>query len=1503
MALIWLASTSTLVAAPLLPPTASQLAYQEALYQYYLGDYGAALGTLLVAESRLESGAAQPGAAPAATAVARPLLKAGLSLAYGMPRTAQPLLTSLLKVPAQKDMASYFLALLAYQQADYGLASEYLQQLSEQAHLPLEDTPPALLRADIALREANPGQASQMLEQLHARSNGYLLTALNIANHFSRQGDYASASDYYQQVSLAGTEVSPWFGMSWQRAAGQQASPEPTQLRHKGLLAAGYSALEAGEPLAAQRWLQQLPNTSPLALQGLLGQGWSYYQQGHYSAALAAWQDVERLSADAAQTRQQSQIVEASLGVAVALEQLHQQQAALDQYQALAIRLEVRLAEIEQLLQTPVLLPARADFSWQTSQAFQADTARRLALQQLASQSRSWLAKLDVYAAALAAKAARRRLQPAAVFETNSGAALRALQTQQHQAHAWLADVEQRRDYVALLSAAEQKISKRIERARNNLALLQDCAAHTAAVPACAAPALAAAADRLQRYTGIQLWQASQSWHESLWQRQKQQAEIDQALASATAARLRVTSLLRDDHDINPLEARIVALQDQLQQQLQRLNGAMLELDRRLLASQRLALGEQQRLAKSQIAQVQLAIARLYDPSNAQAASTTDWRVAEQGYLRALAVVDNAADQQQIRLRLANLQRDQAEQQVWQGAQDDRSQASLQQAIGHYEDLLAAAGQAGATVNGAEILYQLARSYDLAGDSDKAAARLAQLLADYPDAPLVIEAHFRLAEFDYISGDYSSAAAHYAQVVSAAVVPVFATNARYMYGWSLFKLNDYPGALTAFMAVLDSLPGFAQLADLPPTSRRLGEDTLRVMSIAFSYLDGGSSISNVLAIAGVRPYAALLYQQLADFYQEKARFDDSVASLRAFLTAYPDDVRGPGLQASIIALYTKAGFSDLLAAEQSRYVAAYGRQSDFWAQHRHDNQVYSAEMLLTLQSSLTALADAAHARTQAQPKDAVLQQLAAQRYTDYVQTFSDAPAAGRYWFLLAEVRLASGDRLAAEQAYATVAYDRHDPQFGADAGYNHWLLATTADAAEQGARATRFNASYANDERLLPMLAESARALLAAADMLPAAALAQQLLASPQVLPPALAAVAHQVLARSYFAQQQFAFAEAEFRQLLAIAPGDRDTAEADVRQWLATSIYQQGLQARDNQQIDEAIDHLLRVAQVAPQTKIHRTADYEAALLAVDAKRWQQAESLLLAYQQGWPADDLLTDVDVMLVSAYEGQQRWSDAVTVLVRMAGAETNQQVQASHWWLAAEYAVRAGDLAAAVNSYRYYANHFAEPAARQLEAQYQLTRLYTELEIPSKADYWRRSIIQANAAAGAQASVRSRYLAAEAAMVFAESEFTAFAKLPLTLPLARSLPRKQAALSRALAAYQGVQGLGVAEFQSQANFRIGAIYQQLARDLLASTRPPDLDADALMAYDLLLEEQAYPFEELAIELHAANAQQSWDAKYDRWIAQSYVALAQLLPARYNKTERVVESADDSADDSD
>jgi hypothetical protein len=110
------------------------------------------------------------------------------------------------------------------------------------------------------------------------------------------------------------------------------------------------------------------------------------------------------------------------------------------------------------------------------------------------------------------------------------------------------------------------------------------------------------------------------------------------------------------------------------------------------------------------------------------------------------------------------------------------------------------------------------------------------------------------------------------------------------------------------------------------------------------------------------------------------------------------------------------------------------------------------------------------------------------------------------------------------------------------------------------------------------------------------------------------------------------------------------------------------------------------------------------------------------------------------------------------------------------------------------------------------------------------------------------------------------------------------------MESALGAYSDAAGYEITEVKTVATFRIAQLYQQLSADLMDSERPAGLSVEELDQYEILLEEQAFPFEEKAIELFEVNVNRASDGIYDEWVANSYQQLAILMPARYAKFEK-------------
>jgi hypothetical protein len=80
-------------------------------------------------------------------------------------------------------------------------------------------------------------------------------------------------------------------------------------------------------------------------------------------------------------------------------------------------------------------------------------------------------------------------------------------------------------------------------------------------------------------------------------------------------------------------------------------------------------------------------------------------------------------------------------------------------------------------------------------------------------------------------------------------------------------------------------------------------------------------------------------------------------------------------------------------------------------------------------------------------------------------------------------------------------------------------------------------------------------------------------------------------------------------------------------------------------------------------------------------------------------------------------------------------------------------------------------------------------------------------------------------------------------------------------------------------------------------LRAAPVPGGLSAEDRNLYREIIEEQAQPFDELALELHQVNIDRAWAGRFNPWINRSFEAMRTLNPVRFDKTEQLASYGDE------
>ncbi|MGM9488682.1 tetratricopeptide repeat protein [Ideonella sp. YS5] len=904
-------------------------------------------------------------------------------------------------------------------------------------------------------------------------------------------------------------------------------------------------------------------------------------------------------------------------------------------------------------------------------------------------------------------------------------------------------------------------------------------------------------------------------------------------------------------------------------------------------------------------------------PDNAIA---RDEEQAIEAYRRFLAAAPKAPQRPQAMRRLGDLAMEAADAKAANPAVNAPAGATdpdYKAAIERYQDYLKAYP---ADPGNDRVYYQLARAYEQGGQLEVALATLDKLVKDYPNTRYLDEVQFRRGELLFTARNYPAAEGAYG-IVLKQPESVYRERALYMHGWSVFKQGRLEDALTSFFGVLDlkaePLKSDAELAEvegLTRADRELVEDTFRVSSLSLENLKGAESIPAYVTSDARRGYEFRVYEQLAALYLKQERPKDAADTLNAFARRQPLHAQAPLMQARVIEIHEKAGFDSLAVEAKKEYVARYGAESDF----RRANPAGWERAQPLVKTHLTELATRYHASAQKTHASADVQE-AVRWYRALLKAFPDDADAARSHFLLAELLFEDKQFAPAAAEYEIAAYNFPPHANSADAGYAALLAyaeqdkraraeGRTADlAALQRASVEsglRFAAANAQDKRAAPVLTDAADKLYALGEGERAAQVAQQVLSLQPPAAPALRRVAWTVVAHTSFEAGAFDTAEKAYTEVLALTP-EKDATRADLNERLAASIYKQGEKARTAGQTKDAAAHFARVAAAAPDSSVRSTAQYDAAASLIALKDWPGATRLLEDFRQRFPKHQLADEVTAKLALAYTEQGQWSAAAAEYERVAVAQKDPELARSAQWQAAEMYDKAAQggspsaRTASAKAYERYLRQYPAPLEPAVEARARLARLAEAEGNAARVLALQKEIFQADQSGGSARTGRTKTLGAMAALALAEPARASYAQVKLVEPLQKQLKLKKEKLEETLKAYSVAADYGVAEVVTASTFQIGALYQDFGKALIGSQRPKKLSKLELEQYNVLLEEQAFPFEEKAIELHELNAHRAADGLYDDWVKKSYGALRELRPGRWNKAERSVAGASPAA----
>jgi tetratricopeptide (TPR) repeat protein len=829
---------------------------------------------------------------------------------------------------------------------------------------------------------------------------------------------------------------------------------------------------------------------------------------------------------------------------------------------------------------------------------------------------------------------------------------------------------------------------------------------------------------------------------------------------------------------------------------------------------------------------------------------------------------------------------------------DDLERAGTREAIALYEKLL---NDYPLYERNDQVLYQMSRAYEELGQTGEAMAVMDRMVRDFPRSRYTDEVQFRRAEYFFTRRRYLDAENAYAGIVNTGVRSSFYELALYKLGWTFYKRELYEDALQRFLALMDHKVSVGY--DFEQTEneqeRKRTEDTFRVISLSFSNLGGAESMVEYFSRHEKRSYEDSVYGNLGEFYFDKRRYADAAAAYNAFVDRNPFHKAAPKFHMRVIEIHAAGGFPSLVLDSKKTFATTYGLQAEYW---KHFAPGDRPDVLGFLKTNLTDLANHYHASYQdphqAEDKPANFEE-ALHWYRGFLTSFPTDHESPVINYQLADLLRENRSFGAAAVEFEKTAYGYppHDNSsqaaYAAVFSYREQLGAARPEGVETVKRevvrsSLKFADAFPEHEKAAIVLGAAADDLYGMKEYEQALAAATRLIEAFPGTDGDVVRDAWLVVGHSSYELARHGEAESAYLKALALLPAEDTTRDALVNN-LAASIYKQGEQANAAQDYRAAADHFLRVGRTAPTSKIRPTAEYDAAAALIQLKDWGMAASVLAGFRTNFPENPLQPEVTKKIAYVYRENHQVSLAANEYERIEKESRDDEIRRDALLVAAELHEKDGNSVRALEVYRRYTGYFPQPVELNLETRNHIAEiLKAQNDRTSYLDELEK-IVAVDASAGSARTPRTRYLAAQAALVLAEREYDAFAAVDLVQPFEVNLRKKRDLMKTATQKFNQLVDYEIGDITAAATFYLAEIYAHFSKALTASERPVGLSPMELEQYELAIEEQAYPFEEKAIQVHESNLKLMSRGVSNLWIEKSLQKLAKSVPARYDKPE--------------
>ena len=799
------------------------------------------------------------------------------------------------------------------------------------------------------------------------------------------------------------------------------------------------------------------------------------------------------------------------------------------------------------------------------------------------------------------------------------------------------------------------------------------------------------------------------------------------------------------------------------------------------------------------------------------------------------------------------------------------------------------------SINNDDVLYQISRLHYLKNNHAQSIQTLRKLIKKYPSSTHLSEALFRLGEDYYTKKNFEQAELAYTKIISLNNHDEFYEKSLFKRGWSRLKTQRYSSAIDDFMTAT-SRHNFGEASKLNSSESEQFKEYFRAIGISFSYIEDINTINSYFKRHPDFRHVSHTYSVISNVYHKQQRYIDAINIIKHFTSNHPYSKDAPHAHLKIITILQEGGFTNKINDEIENLYLSYHPGSEYW-NRRGANVEQTKSIQASLRYYMLLISSNFHNKYQASKNERDF--LAAQLwYKRFLRHYNAHAHRGNIYYLYAELLAEHNNYADAVKYYELAAYDR-DLVLNKDAAYATIVLTNRLYKNSSPETKNIWLDKHIRYSflfyQMYPDHTHADKTVIHAAELAYGSQKYDKAIELAQLITDNINSQAvydaNIIKAPAYFKLKKYSDAEAIYTEIINHKRLKPEHARK-ILDRLALSIYRQAESERKNGNINLAAHHFLRIQETASQSDIAPTAMYDAIALFMSNRMWLDAISTIKKFQALYPDNDNNNDITKKLSLAYLNSNQKIKAADEFMKISNFEQERNLKMSALWQAAEIYENKKHLPSAIRSFSKYVNSYPRPYPQYIEAMHKLSRLHATTGNIGKSRKWLLRIVNTDKKTpGTRKTDRTKLLASHANLLLARSINNDFKNISLIEPLKINLGKKKKAMQKAIKFYGQSSIYGFQKITTEATYAIAEVYNEFSKSLLESERPKSLSDDELEQYEILLEDQAFPFEEKAIEFFEANLSHTKDGIYNKWTKMSHAKLKEIFPVRYLREEKI------------